>query len=75
MASQAASRINSNARSKAMTVLGQRYRIRFMVYELAHAQAGAKHPRNEARADLASLYPEQYRELYAQFKAAALLPY
>jgi len=65
MPSLTASRINSNARSMALTWLTREHRIAFMVYVLAHTQAGARNPRNEAKADLAALHPERYADLYA----------
>ena len=72
MSSLTASRINSNARSLALTWLTREHRLAFLVYAFAHGQAGAKHPRNEAKADLAALHPEQYRRFYDHAKAASM---
>lgn len=56
------------ARSRALTELCREQWLRFKVYTVAHEQAGAAQPRNQARADVAALYPERYRALYAAAK-------
>lgn len=57
------------ARSRALSLVAKAHRLRFMVYVVAHTQAGARNPRNEAKADLAALYPDEYRQEYARAKA------
>jgi hypothetical protein len=70
MASKTASKINAQARGKALTALEGAHRFQFSVLSMGHRQAGSLAPRSHARAELARLYPEEYRRFYLEAKAA-----